>query len=66
MSSDLLKITAGENIIVEKKYAEEHTNIEQTPVFILTNERFNDKNESINSALNNRMYTVEFYNNIKR
>jgi len=65
MSSDLLKITAGENIIVEKKYAEEHTNIEQTPVFILTNERFNDKNESINSALNNRMCTVEFYKNIK-
>ena len=62
MSSDLLKITGQENIIVEKKYSKEHINIESTPIIILTNLLFEDKDKSIDIALKNRLYIIEFIN----
>ena len=62
MSSDLLKITGQENIIVEKKYSKNHIEIEPLPLFILSNILFKDNNEEINEALYNRMLIIEFIN----
>ena len=60
MSSDLLKITGGENTIVEKKYSYEHIKIEPIPLIMSSNNCFEDKDPSINEALNNRMFVIEF------
>ena len=60
MSSDLLKITGQETIIVEKKYSKDHAEIKPIPVFILSNSLFEDKNKEINKALSSRMIIVEF------
>ena len=60
MSSDLLKISGQENIIVEKKYSKEHIEIKPIPLIIISNVLFEDKNENINKALKNRMLVVEF------
>ena len=62
MSSDLLKITGQEKIIVEKKYSKEHITIDTIPLIILSNMLFEDKNISIDEALKNRLYIVEFIN----
>lgn len=64
MSSDLLKITGKENIIVEKKYSKEHIEIEPLPIFIVSNILFKDENEDVNKAMFNRMDVVEFINAI--
>ena len=60
MSSDLLKISGQENIMVEKKYSKEHIEIKPIPLFIVSNILFEDKNRDINEALKNRMLIVEF------
>jgi hypothetical protein len=62
MSSDLLKITGQEKIIVEKKYSKEHIIINPIPLIILTNMLFEDKISSIDEALKNRLYIIEFIN----
>jgi hypothetical protein len=62
MSSDLLKITGQEKIIVEKKYSKEHIIINPIPLIILTNMLFEDKNKEIDEALKNRLYIIEFIN----
>lgn len=64
MSSDLLKITGQEKIIVEKKYSKEHISIDPIPLIILTNILFEDKNVNIDEALKNRLYIIEFINTI--
>ena len=64
MSSDLLKLTGQEKIIVERKYSKEHTKIDPTPLFILSNILFTDKNLSVNDALKSRMFIVEFINKV--
>ena len=64
MSSDLLKLTGQEKIIVERKYSKEHTKIDPIPLFILSNILFTDKNLSVNEALKSRMFIVEFINKI--
>ena len=64
MSSDLLKITGQERVIVEKKYSKEHVVIDSIPLIILTNILFEDKDESIDKALKNRLFMVEFINKI--
>jgi hypothetical protein len=66
MSSDLLKITGHERIIVEKKYSKEHMIINPIPLIILTNLLFEDKNKSIDDALKNRLYIIEFINTISK
>jgi hypothetical protein len=66
MSSDLLKITGQENIIVEKKYSKEHIIIKPIPLIILTNILFEDKDMSIDEALKNRLYTIEFIHTISK
>jgi DNA-dependent RNA polymerase auxiliary subunit epsilon len=66
MSSDLLKITGQEKIIVEKKYSKEHISIDPIPLIILTNTLFEDKNKSIDEALKNRLYMIEFINTISK
>jgi len=66
MSSDLLKITGQENIIVEKKYSKEHIAIKPIPLIILTNILFEDKDASIDEALKNRLYIIEFVNKISK
>lgn len=64
MSSDLLKITGQERVIVEKKYSKEHIFIDAIPLFILTNILFEDKDKSIENALKNRLFMIEFINKI--
>ena len=66
MSSDLLKITGQEKIIVEKKYSKEHITIDPIPLIILSNRLFEDKNISIDEALKNRLYIIEFINTISK
>lgn len=66
MSSDLLKITGQENIIVEKKYSKEHIIIKPIPLIILTNMVFQDKDNLIDGALKNRLYTIEFLHTIPK
>ena len=66
MSSDLLKITGQEKIIVEKKYSKEHITIDPIPLIILSNTLFGDKNISIDEALKNRLYIIEFINKISQ
>ena len=66
MSSDLLKITGQEKIIVEKKYSKEHITIDPIPLIILSNMIFGDKNISIDEALKNRLYIIEFINKISK
>ena len=66
MSSDLLKITGQEKIIVEKKYSKEHITIDPIPLIILSNTLFEDKNISIDEALKNRLYIIEFINKISQ
>ena len=66
MSSDLLKITGQENIIIEKKYSKEHIVINPIPLIILTNTLFEDKNKLIDEALKNRLYMIEFINKISK
>ena len=66
MSSDLLKITGQEKIIVEKKYSKEHITIDPIPLIILSNMLFGDKNISIDEALKNRLYIIEFINTISK
>jgi len=66
MSSDLLKITGQENIIVEKKYSKEHIIIKPIPLIILTNILFEDRDMSIDKALKNRLYTIEFIHTISK
>ena len=66
MSSDLLKITGQENIIVEKKYSKEHIVIKPIPLVILTNILFEDKDILIDEALKNRLYIIEFINKISK
>lgn len=62
ISSDLFKIMGQENIIVEKKYSKEHVQINPIPLFIISNNLFEDKNKKLNQSLFNRMKTVEFIN----
>ena len=66
ISSDFLKLLGGESLKVEKKYSKDHINIEIVPVIILTNSLFEDKVESINEALKNRLYTIEFINTVPK
>ena len=66
MSSDLLKITGQENIIVEKKYSKEHLIIKPIPLIILTNILFEDKDILIDEALKNRLHIVEFINSVTK
>ncbi len=66
MSTDLLKITGQERIIVEKKYSKEHIVIDPIPLIILTNILFEDKNKDIDQALKNRLYIIEFINIISK
>jgi len=66
MSSDLLKITGQEKIIVEKKYSKEHIIINPIPLIILSNILFEDQNKSIDDALKNRLYIIEFINAISK
>lgn len=66
MSSDLLKITGQEKIIVEKKYSKEHISIEPIPLIIVSNMLFEDKNKDIDEALKNRLYIIEFINAISK
>lgn len=66
MSSDLLKITGLERIIVEKKYSKDHIIINPIPLIILTNILFEDKNKLIDDALKNRLYIIEFINTISK
>ena len=66
MSSDLLKITGQEKIIVEKKYSKEHITIDPIPLIILSNMLFEDENISIDEALKNRLYIIEFINTISK
>ena len=66
MSSDLLKITGQEKIIVEKKYSKEHITINPIPLIILSNMLFEDKNKYVDEALKNRLYTIEFINCISK
>ena len=64
ISSDLLKITGLERVVVEKKYSKDHIVISPIPLIILTNILFEDKNKSIDEALKNRLYMIEFINTI--
>jgi hypothetical protein len=64
MSSDLLKITGEETIIVEKKYSKEHILIKPLPLFITTNNLFKDLDDKINQSIYNRMSIVEFINEV--
>lgn len=64
MSSDLLKLTGQENIIVEKKYSKGHVLIKPIPLIILTNNIFEDKNPLVDEALRNRMNIIQFLNEI--
>lgn len=64
MSSDLLKISGRETIIVEKKYSKEHIEIKPLVLIILSNVLFEDKNKEINDALRNRMLIVEFFSSL--
>ena len=66
MSSDLLKITGQENIIVEKKYSKEHLIIKPIPLIILTNILFEDKDVLVDEALKNRLHIVEFINSVTK
>jgi hypothetical protein len=66
MSSDLLKITGQEKIIVEKKYSKDHITINPIPLIILTNTLFEDKNLGVDEALKNRLYIIEFINTISK
>jgi phage/plasmid-associated DNA primase len=66
MSSDLLKITGQENIIVEKKYSKEHIMIKPIPLIILTNILFEDKDIFIDEALKNRLHIIEFINSVTK
>jgi hypothetical protein len=59
MSSDLLKFMGQENVLIERKY-ENHLLLNSIPIFIISNNQFEDKNEEINEALKNRMLIVEF------
>lgn len=66
MSSDLLKITGQEKIIIEKKYSKDHIIINPIPLIILSNILFEDKIDSIDKALKNRLYIIEFINIISK
>jgi len=66
MSSDFLKITGAENTKVEQKYSKNHISIEPIPLFILTNTLFVDKDKSVDEALKNRLFIIEFINTISK
>jgi phage/plasmid-associated DNA primase len=63
-SGDFLKLLGGENLIVEKKYSKQHVSIDNIPIIIVSNNFIEDKDEKINEALLNRIYSVEFLNPI--
>lgn len=64
ISGDFLKLLGGEGLIVEKKYSKEHVSIDNIPIIIISNNPVKDKDENINKALENRIFSVEFFNPI--
>ena len=64
ISGDLLKLLGGEGLVVEKKYSKEHVDIGNIPIIIISNNPIKDKDENINKALENRIFSVEFFNPI--
>lgn len=62
-SAELLKLLAGESLLVNKKYAKEHITIANFMGLILSNLPLIDQNIDIQNALLNRLYTIEFKKN---
>ncbi len=61
-SSDFLKLLGGEPLLTSQKYSKDHIVIDKNKGFILSNNLFSDKNESVNNALLERLHIVEFLN----
>ena len=61
-SSDFLKLLGGEPLLTTQKYNKNHIIVEKTKGFILSNNLFVDKNESVNKALLERLHIIEFLN----
>jgi hypothetical protein len=61
-SAELLKLLAGEPLLINKKYAKEHITIVKLMGLILSNSLLLDKDITIQQALLNRLHVVEFKN----
>jgi hypothetical protein len=59
-SAELLKLLAGEPLLVNKKYAKEHITIANFMGLIISNLPLIDQNMDIQNALLNRLYTIQF------
>ena len=65
-STDFLKLLGGEPLLTTEKYNKNHIIIDKLMGFILSNCVFFEKNESINKALLERLYIIEFLFEINR
>ena len=61
-SSDFLKLLGGEPLLTTQKYNKDHVTIDKNKGFILSNNLFSEKNESVNKALLERLHIIEFLN----
>ena len=61
-SSDFLKLLGGEPLLTTQKYNKDHVTIDKNKGFILSNNLFSEKNESVNKALFERLHIIEFLN----
>jgi hypothetical protein len=61
-SSDFLKLLGGEPLLITQKYNKDHIIVKKNKGFILSNNLFVDKNESVNKALLERLHIIEFLN----
>ena len=63
-SGDFLKLLGGEPLLTTQKYNKDHITINKLMGLILSNCVIVEKNESINKALFERLYVIEFLFNI--
>jgi hypothetical protein len=59
-STDFLKLLGGEQLLTTQKYSKDHIVIDKLMGLILSNYLFIEKNDSVNKALQERLYIIKF------
>ena len=65
-SSDFLKLLGGEPLLTTQKYSKNHILINKVMGVILSNYLFQEKNDSVQKALMERLFVVEFLNSVNK
>jgi phage/plasmid-associated DNA primase len=65
-SSDFLKLLGGEPLLTTQKYSKNHILINKVMGVILSNYLFHEKNDSVQKALMERLFVVEFLNSVNK